>query len=150
MTTFAKSKKRAVRLGSLVLLTFILTDMLIDFITHGIPSELFTGPWPGLQWWHVVIAGVVLLILLVLAVALAGFFIYQLNESHFGKTAVVRWAIFGIVLGLLFELLAPWKSANFLLNEVLDLVKGVLQFGLAYLIAFRLFPMKQPTPSSHS
>ncbi|CAG0928181.1 hypothetical protein TFLX_00782 [Thermoflexales bacterium] len=144
-TTFSKSKKRAVGLGSLVLLTYSLTLALTQLITSGTSGELFIEPLSNLQWWHVVILGAIIAGI----IALGGGFIYLFNESHFGKTAAVRWAIFGIVLALLFELLKPWNSSAFFLNELIDLAKGALQLGLAYLIAFRLFPMKQPTPSQH-
>jgi hypothetical protein len=143
--TFAKSKKRAVGLGSLVLLTYSLTLALTQLITSRTSGELFIEPLPNLQWWHVVILGAIIAGI----IALGGGFIYLFNEPHFGKTAIVRWAIFGIVLALLFELLKPWNSSPLFLNELIDLAKGTLQLGLAYLISFRLFPMKQPIPPQH-
>jgi len=145
-----KSRKSAAVMAAIVLLTtftvylvaqnMVSSSGLLDVARR---PELFSAA-------EMAIGLAILLAVFAVCVALGGFLIYPLDESHFGLRATAKWLVVGILSGLALHglaLLLPLSSsagegisaplAN-TLWRILRFVLAPIALYLAYWLVFRL------------
>ncbi len=153
---FAKSKKTAILMAFVFMVPVITIASVVGEIRYSLltPEEQnpnivngFAGMVPAL----------VALVILILSLLIASVVIYRLNESHYGRQGMIRWAIMGIIYGLLQQVVLTPIPSNFdfqvelILKQIGgDLLWKVSTLALSYFLAFLLFSLvRNRLDSSH-
>jgi len=94
-----------------------------------------SAPDTGSATSSAVVGWLALLALIASSIGLISLPIYKLDDSHFGPRGAIRWALAGVLYGLL------WRASSLLTpGEVLRWVLQPVLIGLSYWVVFKLFP----------
>ena len=128
-----KSKKNALLISALTLLSFTLSAAVIDFLPGLVQGQPLVSQDANLP----AIAG--LLVFLFLAgTGLFAFFLYSyFGEAYFGRRGVLRWALFGCIFGALIGLPALFNAPEIV---CLPLLWGLVSMLPAFFAARWIIP----------
>ncbi len=138
-----KSKKSALILSTVIILSFTITtaivDILIPYLVSGDISTIVENPEylarPGSILGLLVFLAIIILVL----IAIGAFWLYRFfGERHYGRRSAPRWALFGITFALLMQ------AMDLIFQGQMAILKGILQFlciFAAYFLARLVIPL---------
>ena len=140
-----KSKKSALLLSTLAVLSFTATSALVNILLpYWLTSDVrvvVENPERLSSPADVLALALITLIALLILIAAAAYWLYRFfGEAYYGRRGAARWALFGVLLALLIKL------PDWLLSERLWLVKYavyILSAFIAFFVARWLVPLKR-------
>ncbi len=141
---FAKNKKTAILMAFVFMVPVIAIAFVMGEIRYSLRVTEEQNP-NVVNGFAGVVPALVALAILLLSLVIASVVIYRLNESHYGPQGMIRWAIMGIIYGLLQQVvLTPIPSNfDFQIGSILKQIGGDLLWkastlALSYFLAFPL------------
>jgi hypothetical protein len=128
-----KSRRSALAMAAIAHVTALIVSAAwfsaLRFLQIGAITETGSAANSTLFGW------LILLALIAASVGVISIPIYRLDDSHFGLQGAIRWAIAGVLYGLL------WRASSLLISsEILKLVLQPFLISLAYSAVFKLLP----------
>ena len=122
-----KSKKSALILATIVVLSFSLTmaifEILMPYWLNGSANSIVADPERLSQPGSLVGLSVFLIAILLILIFIGAFWLYRFfGERYYGRRGALRWALFGVMFALLMQ------GFDLIFGENLPVIKGVLQF----------------------
>ncbi len=144
---FAKNKKTAVLMAFVFMVPVIALAVVVGEIRYSLRAPEEQNP-NIISGFAGIVPALMALAILLLSLVIASVVIYRLNESHYGRQGIIRWAIMGIIYGLLQQVvLTPIPSdfdfqAGSILKQIGgDLLWKVSTLALSYFLTFPLFSL---------
>ncbi|MEW5869770.1 MAG: hypothetical protein AB1894_10885 [Chloroflexota bacterium] len=147
----AKSKTSALILGTITVLSFAAviaaSYMLIPYLRSG---DIAVIADPQLLSTSASITLVVVLTIFPLALLIAATAFWQykfFGPAYYGSRGAWRWALFGVVLGLLVQV-PDWFSPYlaWLGSDAVNFIWRILSLLIAFFISRKLVPLRQAQP----
>ena len=139
-----KSKKSALILSTIAVLSFTITsagiDILIPYLINRDIHTIVENPEVLSRPGDVLALLMILVTLLAILIAIVAFWLYRFfGERHYGRRAALRWALFGFTF-------AVWlHTLGWIFQDRLAILKGILQFlGVfaTYFLTRKLIPFE--------
>ncbi len=126
---------------------FLVARALIQGDFSSIMPQLLTGPQQGFVPLLSVIC--LTLLLFVIYVVIASFIVGSLSEKHFGKVALIRWTLFGLIAGFLSSvgLIIP-ETNLFFFDELSRDALGFVMLFIVYWLLFKVVRLPEQQLSS--
>ena len=146
---FAKSKKTAILMAFVFMAPVIAIAFVVGEIRYSLRASEEQNP-NVVNGFAGIVPILIALVILLLSLVIASVVIYRLNESHYGRQGMIRWALMGIIYGLLQQVVLTPIPSNFdfqagsILKQIGgDLLWKVSMLALSYFLTFPLFTLVQ-------